>query len=82
MPLPSWEPEAARSVLLHAKFDGAALAASLSNYEADTGTFYDALAEIEFTHDNPYNGIPVGPDSLVRTTKTFRIRIERDLGES
>jgi hypothetical protein len=70
----------ASSYLVHAKFDGAALAASLSNYETDAGTSYDALAEFELTFSNP--GYPVGPGSLVRTSKTFRIQIERDLGES
>jgi hypothetical protein len=70
----------ASSLLLHAKFNGAALAASLTNYEADSGTYYDALAEIELTFPSPYGDF--GPDTLVRTSKTFRLRIERDLGEA
>ena len=67
------------SVLVHAKFDGTLLAAALSNYEEDAGTFFPALAEIELTFDNPFG---VGPGSLVRTSKTFRIQIDRDLGET
>ncbi|MEI9895229.1 MAG: hypothetical protein WDN28_15395 [Chthoniobacter sp.] len=53
--------------------------ASLSNYEADTGTFYNALAEIELTYTNPFGAF--GPATLVRTSRTFRLQIERDLGE-
>jgi hypothetical protein len=67
----------ATSYLIHAKLDGAILAASLTNYEADSGTFFTALAEIELTFVNPY---AVGPTNLVRTSKTFGIQIERDLG--
>ena len=67
------------NILLHAKIDGAALKSSLSDYEEDTGTFYTALAEIELTFTNPFG---VGPDTLVRTSRTFGIQIERDLGES
>ncbi|MDR3406390.1 MAG: hypothetical protein P4L99_28150 [Chthoniobacter sp.] len=67
------------SYLIHAKFTGAALVSSLSNYEADGGTFYDALAEFEFTFANP--GYAIGPETFVRTSKTFRIRIERDLND-
>jgi len=69
----------ATSYLLHAKFDGDALAGSLSNYEADGGTFYNALAEIELTYTNPFGAF--GPTDLVRTSRTFRIQVERDLGE-
>ena len=68
------------SYLVHAKFNGDSLAASLTNYETDAGTFYDALAEFELTFTNP--GYFAGtPATLRRTSKTFRIRIERDLGE-
>ena len=69
----------ANSILLHAKFAGDALAASLSNYEADAGTLYNALAEIEITYPNPFFGAT--PATLRRTSKTFTIQIERDLGE-
>ncbi|MDR3405602.1 MAG: hypothetical protein P4L99_24110 [Chthoniobacter sp.] len=69
------------SYLVHAKFDSAALAASLSNYEQDSGTFYNALAEIELTFGNPTYGA-FGPEFLVRTSRTFTIQIERDLGEA
>ncbi len=66
--------------LLHSKFDGAALAGALSNYEADTGTFFFALAEIEYVQVNPEYG-DVGPQLLTRTSATFLIRIERDLAQ-
>jgi hypothetical protein len=66
------------SLLIHAKFDGTLLAGALSNYESDGGTSFPALAEIELTFVNPY---AVGPTNLVRTSKTFRIQIDRDLGE-
>jgi hypothetical protein len=67
------------SYLIHAKFDGTLLAGALSNYEADGGTFFPALAEIELTFVNTYG---CGPSPIVRTSKTFRIQIDRDLGEA
>lgn len=66
--------------LLHSKFDGAKLAGALSNYEADTGTFFYALAEIEYVQVNPQYG-DVGPATLTRTSATFLVRIERDLAQ-
>lgn len=74
-------PGSGASYLVHAKFDGTALAASLSNYEADTGTFYNALAEFELTFTNP-GYFASTPATLRRTSKTFAIQIERDLGEN
>lgn len=65
--------------LLHAKFSGSALAAALSNYEEDKGTFFYALAEIEYTQVNPES---VGPATLVRSSATFIIRIERDIADN
>src|SRR5215210_7336697 len=58
--------------LLHVKFDGDLLASSLGNYEADQGTFFDALAEIERVETNPET---VGPVELRRSSQTFRVRI-------
>ncbi|MEI9897160.1 MAG: hypothetical protein WDN28_25680 [Chthoniobacter sp.] len=66
-----------KSYLIYAKFDGATLASSLSNYENDQGTFYNALAEFEFTYHNTES---VGPELITRTSKTFGVNIERDLG--
>lgn len=71
---------AGNSYLIHSKFNGDKLTSSLSNYEQDAGTYYDALAEFEITYASPYGTF--GPDTLHRTSKTFRIRIERDLGEA
>lgn len=67
------------SILLHAKITGNAIKAAFTNYEADGGTFFGALAEIQITYPNPYFGSD--PASLVRTSKTFRIQTERDLSE-
>ena len=65
--------------LLHTKFDGTALAGALSNYESDAATFFYALAEIEYTQINPES---VGPATLVRSSATFIIRIERDIANN
>ncbi len=65
--------------LLHAKFDGETLAGALSNYEEDGGTVFFALAEIEYTQVNAES---VGPETLVRTSATFKIRIERDIADN
>jgi len=70
----------ANSLLLHAQFSGDTLKSALSNYETDTGTLFSALAELEVTFPNP--GYTVGPDHLRRTSQTFTVQIERDLGES
>jgi len=69
----------AASQLVHAKLTGALLQGALSDYEADAGTFFNALAEFELTFPNPYGTI--GGETLVRSSKTFTIQIERDLGE-
>ena len=62
--------------LLHVKFDGDLLAGSLSNYEDDQGTFFEALAEIERIETNTET---IGPVELRRSSQTFRVRIERNL---
>lgn len=68
------------SVLIHAKIDGSAIKAAFTNYEADGGTLFAALAEIQINFDNP--GYFAGtPAKLTRTSKTFRIQTERDLSE-
>lgn len=62
--------------LLHIAFTGTLLASEMSNYQADTGTYFYALAEIERVEVNP---LTVGPPSLRRTSQTFWIRIERNI---
>lgn len=62
--------------LLHVKFDGDLLVSSLSNYEEDGGTFFNALAEIAWGQTNTET---IGPVELRRSSATFRIRIEREL---
>jgi hypothetical protein len=67
------------SYLVHTKFNGDVLASTLANYLKDKGTFYGALAELEITFATPYGAF--GPSTLRRTSKTFTIQIDRDLGE-
>ena len=67
--------EEARYQIL-ASFEAAALRSVLSGYEDDLGTYFDAVAEIEFLtsweHDDP-------PLTLRRTTRSFPVRVHRDL---
>jgi hypothetical protein len=65
------------SYLLYTSLTGTALAGSLSNYEADKGTAYLGIADLEVTFSNPES---IGPDTLTFSSVTFGIRIERDLG--
>lgn len=65
--------------LLHSKFEGLALGSALSGYEDDAGTVFFALAEIEYTQVNPET---VGPATLVRSSATFAIRVERDIANN
>lgn len=53
-----------------------ALAAALANYEADSGTEFAALCEIEWKQTLTAAGEPV---TLVTSTKTFPVTIARDL---
>lgn len=54
----------------------AALAAALSDNEADAGTKFDALCEIEWKQSiTPVGGI----STLIASSKTFAVTIERDL---
>lgn len=57
-------------------FTGNALAGALSNYEADAGTLFVALAEIEWKRAITFDGSSL---TLVQASKTFRVRVERDL---
>lgn len=67
--------------ILHVKFDGDKMAGALSNYEADTGTEFLALCELEWIEPNPTSGDRVGPATLRRTSQTFYVRVVRDLVE-
>ncbi|EDY16673.1 hypothetical protein CfE428DRAFT_5786 [Chthoniobacter flavus Ellin428] len=69
----------ANSILIYIKLNGSSLAGALSNYEDDKGTILNALVEIELTYPNPY--FASTPATLRRTSKTFTIQIERDLGD-
>ena len=50
---------------------------ALGNYQADYQTSFDAIAEIEWRVDNQEPGALT--DELIRSSKTFRIAIDRDL---
>lgn len=63
--------------VLPVSFSGEALASVLSNYEADYGTIFNALAELEWVESTNWAG--VGPSTLRRSTRTFWGTIERDL---
>jgi hypothetical protein len=54
---------------------GDALASALANYEADAGTKFDALCEIEWKQVVAVGGVT----ELVSSTRTFKVTIERDL---
>jgi hypothetical protein len=60
-------------------FSSASLAGALSDNEDDAGTYFYALAEIEYRHANPFE---IGADPLIRTTRSFLIGIERDLQDN
>lgn len=64
--------------LVYAKMDGDLLKGALSNYENDQGTGYSALAELEAQFPNPF-AADVGPSSLTRSSRTFRIGVYRDI---
>lgn len=57
---------------------GDALEAALADYEKDEGTFFEALAEIEWVRSVTHNGSPL---TLRSSSRTFPVRIERDLAE-
>jgi len=65
--------------LLHAQFESGALAGALSNYETAGGTVAFLLGEIEYIQINPET---VGPETLVRSSATFPIRVERDIADN
>jgi hypothetical protein len=50
--------------------------AALSNYEADQGTMFPALAEVEWTREVTFNSAPL---VLRASSPTFRVALERDL---
>lgn len=54
----------------------AALSTALADNEADAGTFFYALAEIQWEWTNPF---AVGSTPLRRSSRTFLIGVERDL---
>ncbi len=67
--------EEARYQIL-AEFTGTALASILSGYEEDVDTYFDAVAEIEFVTLYEAGG---QIHDLRRTTRSFIVRIHRDL---
>lgn len=68
---------------LYAAITGTDLANALSNYEADAGTAFDGLAEIEWQEANADHDaeVPFGPENFRFTTRDFRITIARDMAQ-
>lgn len=63
---------------MKASVSSSSLASALSNYEADYGTTFKALAEIERVE----NSLAMGTAATFRiTSRTFKVEIERDLGQ-
>ena len=65
---------------LYAAISGTDLANALSNYEADGGTTFDGLAEIEWQEANPDHAT-FGPENFRFTTRDFKLTITRDMAE-
>lgn len=65
---------------LYADITGTLLAAALANYEADEGTVFDGLAEIEWQEANP-DTATFGPANFRFTTRDFKLRIARDMAQ-
>jgi hypothetical protein len=55
---------------------GAEIGGALSNYEEDSGTLFQALAEFEWERDITFDANPL---TLRASTPTFRVTLERDL---
>ena len=66
--------------LLYCQFKADALTAALSDYEAETGTYFYGLAELRAVMTNPFHAsLGIGAETLRKTSSTFRIRIERPI---
>ena len=61
---------------LYAAISGSALSAALNNYEADAGTAFDGLADIQWTETNPDHAT-FGPTTFQFTTRDFRLTVAR-----
>jgi len=60
--------------ILYAKIESDALKASMTNYEADSGTMFDSLAELQWIEPNATSG-PTGPSTLRRSSGIFNMPI-------
>lgn len=67
---------------LYADLSAAAVLTALSNYEADQGTAFEALAEIEWQEENPEFAGGFGPEFLRFTTRDFLITLARDMAQA
>jgi hypothetical protein len=65
-----------RTYILYVKFDDEKLEKVLPSYEDDAGTRFVALAEIEWLEANDAGA---GGATLRRTSRTFKVEIDRDL---
>ncbi|MEI6035098.1 MAG: Ig domain-containing protein [Verrucomicrobiae bacterium] len=66
---------------LYAAISGVDLASALGNYEADGGTAFDGLAEIEWQEANADHADAFGPENFRFTTRDFKLTIARDMAE-
>lgn len=64
------------SFRIYLRVEDEALRAALSNYEADGGTQFLALAEFEWTQENETG---VGPEEIRGSSRTFGVMLVRDL---
>jgi len=67
--------------LLCTEFLKSELQATLSNYEADSGTHFVGLAQIEWSEDNTAvsPNPQIGPVALRRTSLCYNIRVDREI---
>ena len=61
---------------LYAAISGTDLASALSNYEADSGTAFDGLADIRWEEANPDHAT-FGPENFQFTTRDFKLTVAR-----
>lgn len=73
--IPGSRPELLRYAIV-GQMIGSALDSALDDEEADDGTFFYGLADIEWQMPND---LDIGPETLIRTSNTFVVGCERDM---
>ena len=66
---------------LYTQLDSAAMKAAMSNYAADTGTYFSADCEVEWQEPNPHytDTTPFGPQYIRRSSQIFKLPIYRNV---